>query len=172
MVSLQRPLPGGNRYAGNEPSLVGRSVREQGEPLTDTPDDAAILLDDRYGRSRQRGIDRRVGWVLAGAALLTGLAVLLFGGWHTSSTLEFRDLSYEVIDAAHVTVDFEVTAPRGSEVACAVEALSPSFATVGWRILELPTSDQRTRRFSETLVTSYEATTGALRSCWLIQNRA
>lgn len=140
--------------------------------MSDAHDTPQALLDERYGRGRQRGIDRRLGWGIAGAALLLGLVVLLFGGWYSTSSIEFRDLSYDVVDARTVTVDFEVTAPAGAPVACALEALSPSYATVGWKILELPASEQRTRRFSETLVTSYEATTGALRNCWVIEGDA
>lgn len=140
--------------------------------VTDAPGAPEALLDERYGRTRQRGLDRRLGWGLAAVALALGLAVLIFGGWQTTSSIEFRDLSYDVVDARTVRMDFEVTAPPGAPVACALEALSPSYATVGWRILELPAAEQRTRRFSETLVTSYEATTGALRSCWVLSDGA
>lgn len=135
----------------------------------DAPERRVSSLDERYGRTRQRGIDRRLGWALAGIALLAGLAVVLFGGWQTASSIEFRVLHYEVVDERTVTVDYEVTAPAGARVACAAEALSPSYATVGWSVRELPESDQRTRRFTETLVTTYEATTGTLRSCWVVE---
>ncbi|MGK0716359.1 DUF4307 domain-containing protein [Leucobacter sp. W1153] len=125
------------------------------------------LIDERYGRRRQRGIDKRVGWILAGVALLTGLAVLLFGGWQDSSRVEFRDLAYSVESDREVSVSFEVTAPPRTELACALEALSPSFATVGWKVLELEPSPDRTRRFTDTLVTTSPATTGIVRSCWI-----
>lgn len=158
--------------ASGAPGAPGASNGSGALPAPDAAPAPDALLDERYGRRRQRGIDRRLGWSVAGAALIVGLAVLLFGGWHSTSSIEFRDLSYDVVDARTVRVDFEVTAPPGSPVACAVEALSPSYATVGWKILELPVSEQRTRRFTETLVTSYEATTGALRSCWVLEGGA
>lgn len=139
----------------------------QGAPAAPT---TQANLEERYGRGRQRGIDRRLGWGLAGAGVALGLVLLLFSGWQGASSVEYRDLHYEVIDARTVRVDFEVTAPSGAPVACALEALSTSFATVGWSVIELPVSDQRTRRFSETLITTYEGTTGTLRSCWIVEN--
>lgn len=134
--------------------------------------EAPGAIDERYDRRRQRGIDRRIGWALGGAAVLGGIAFLVFGGLPSAESVEFHDLHYEVVDARTVSVDFEVTAPPGLPVACAVEALSPSFATVGWKVVEIPAAEQRTRRFTTTLVTTYEATTGALRNCWVVETDA
>lgn len=124
-------------------------------------------LDERYGRGQRRRIDRRIAWTLAIALLAAGAIVLTLLVVASTRTVEFRDLAYEVLDDRSVDIDFEVTAPPGSEVACAIEALSPSYAQVGWKIIELPASDVRTRQFSETLVTVSPATTGYVKSCWL-----
>ena len=126
-------------------------------------------LEERYGRSRQRGIDRRIGWSVAVGALLLGVAFLLFSGWQNSNRVSYNVVHYEVVEATTVRVDFEVTAPAESTVACALEALSESRATVGWRIIEWSTGDQLTRRFNESLTTTYAATTGNVRSCWLLE---
>lgn len=141
-------------------------------PRAEVSSPAPATIDDRYGRSRQRGIDTRIGWALAGAAVLAGLIFLAFGGWQETSRVEYRDLAYSVEGQREVRVDFEVTAPAGAPVACTIEALSPSYATVGWKVIELEPSDTRTRRFSETLVTTYEATTGVVRSCWIVEESA
>lgn len=125
------------------------------------------LLDERYGRRRQRGVDARAGWIIAGLAVLGGLVFVIFGGWQQGSTVESRDLAYSVEDDRTVSVSFEVTAPPGSELACTLEALSPSFATVGWKVLELDPSADRTRRFTEEVVTTSRATTGIVRACWI-----
>ena len=127
-------------------------------------------LEERYGRGRQIGIDRRIGWGLALVAVVLGLVFVFFSGWQSTSRVEFRTVHYEVVDERTVRVDFEVTAPADARVACAIEALSPSRATVGWSVLELPVVDQRTRRFTETLVTTYGATTGTVRSCWIVES--
>jgi hypothetical protein len=125
------------------------------------------VLDERYGRGRRRRFDRRLGWGAAAVLLLAGLAVLLFSGWQNANTIEFRDLAYSVVDDRTVEIDFEVSAPPGTEVVCALEALSESYAQLGWRVHELPASEQRTRRFSDTLVTTGPATTGVVKSCWV-----
>lgn len=129
---------------------------------------AAPDLDERYGRGRRRRIDARLGWIVGGGAVLAGLLFLLFSGWQTAKTVEFRDLAYSVESEREVTVDFEVTAPAQARVACTIEALSTSYATVGGKTFELGISDQRTRRFSQTLVTTYPATTGTVRACWVV----
>lgn len=126
-------------------------------------------LDDRYGRTRQLGVDRRLGWGIAGAAVLLGLAVLLFGGWQNNSTVEGKVRHYEVQDPRSVSIDFQVSAPAHTRVACALEALSESYSTVGWKVIVLPPSAQLIRSVDETLATTYEATTGTVRSCWAVQ---
>lgn len=128
----------------------------------------ASSLEQRYGRSRQRRVDRRVGLALGAVLLALIGGVLVFGRWWESSDLEFTVVHYEVVDDRTVTLDFDVTAPSGAPVACAIEALSPSFSTVGWRVLELPESAVRTRSFTETILTTYRATTGRVHSCWIM----
>ena len=139
--------------------------------MSEAPAQAAAL-DERYGRSRQRGIDRRLGWGLVGIALAIGIAVLAFGGWQKTNTVESKVVHYTVQGPRAVTIEYQVSAPTQTRVACALEALSKSYATVGWKVFELPPSDQRTRNLSETLITTYEATTGTVRSCWPVERPA
>lgn len=137
--------------------------------MTAAPDRS---LDERYGRTRQRGLDRRLGWGLAAGAVVLGAAVLLFGSWRASAGIEFKELHYEVQDARTVSLDFNVTAPTEEPVACALEALSGSFSTVGWKVVELPPSAQLTRSFTETLATTYRAATARVYACWVIERPA
>lgn len=130
--------------------------------LANTP-----LLDDRYGTGRKRSIDRRFGWIAAGLLVLGGLVFLLFSGWQSSTDLEFKTLSYSVIDERTVTVDAQVTVPAGSNAVCAFEALSESYSTVGWKLVELPASENRTRSISPMIITTAPATTGTVRECWV-----
>lgn len=128
---------------------------------------SASLLDERYGRKRQKGLDRRLGWAIGGVAVIITAIVLLTSFWHTEP-LQFDDVHYEVVDERTATLDFTVTAPPNARVACAIESLSPSYATVGWKVVELPQSEQRSRMFHETLVTTQPPTTATLHSCWLL----
>lgn len=124
------------------------------------------LLDERYGKGRKRTLDRRLGWIVGGATVLTGLGFVLFGGWQQGTDLEFKDLHYSVIDDTSVSVDVQVTAPASATVVCAIEALSTSHGTVGWKQVTIPPGDERTRRFTSTMITTSPATTGRVRDCW------
>ncbi len=124
------------------------------------------LLDERYGRGRKRSFDRRFGWIAAGALVLAGLVFVFFGGWQQGSDLEFKDLHYSVVDEQSVEVDAQVTASADATIVCAIEALSTSHGTVGWKLVTLPEGEDRTRRFTTTLITTSPATTGRVRNCW------
>jgi len=126
----------------------------------------AQVLEERYGRRRQRGLDRRVAWSLGGALVLAALVFFIAVFWQGGNSVESKVVHYTVVDAQSVTLDYEVTSEPGASVVCALEGLSPSFATVAWKIVELPESEQRTRRFTETLRTTSEATTATIRGCW------
>lgn len=122
-------------------------------------------LDERYGRSRRRRIDRRLGWIIA-AVLVIGPGGVLASAWLYSQGIETRDLDYRVIDGRSASLLFEVTSPSDRPLACAIEAQSESHSQVGWLVREYPASDQRTRRFNETVLTTSPATTITVRSCW------
>jgi len=127
-------------------------------------------LDARYGRGIRDGRRQRV---LAIVAAAVGLAVVVawvvWGGLlGEDAALEFRDIGHQIVDDSLVRVDFEVTADAGAEVGCAVQALNEGFTVVGWKVIELPGSDQRTRRLSEDVRTTELAVTGLIYRCWLL----
>ncbi|WP_170205971.1 DUF4307 domain-containing protein [Klugiella xanthotipulae] len=126
-------------------------------------------LEDRYGRSASRRLDKRLLGVFGGAL---GLLLVAWVIWATlsgnSATLEYRNLGYDTISDHSVEVLYEVTAPAGSSVACVVQALSESYAVVGYRVVVLPESDQRTRSFTESLRTVAPSNTGVVDRCWIL----
>lgn len=124
------------------------------------------LLNQRYGRDKDRRFDKRFGWIAAGVLVLSGLALLVASGWQQTSSIEAKVLTNSVVDDRTVTIDMQITAPVGAVSFCALEALSESHAVVGWKIVELAPSDQHTRRTHETIVTTAPATTGSVRTCW------
>lgn len=124
----------------------------------------AKQLDERYGRARKR----RLPWII-GAILATALVIA--ASWMTVArsldAVDADDLGYKVIDAHSVSVRFQITAPPGRDLICAIEALDQEFGVVGWKIVEIPATDAHMRRFDETVPTVAEATTGLVNGCWV-----
>ncbi|MCK6067752.1 MULTISPECIES: DUF4307 domain-containing protein [Microbacterium] len=125
------------------------------------------LLDERYGRRRSR-TRRVVGWVIVG---VIAAALVIALGWSTvARTLNAVDVvgtGYDVADERTVTVEFQITAPPGAAVACALEAQDEEHGVVGWRIVEYPAAEAHERAFTETIPTVALATTGLVNSCWV-----
>ncbi len=126
-------------------------------------------LDERYGRTARDDTRTKRILIISGA-----LFTLVFGAWvvwgglsGTNAELEVRELGYRDLTDTSITVAWEVSVAPGTEVSCAVQALNANFGIVGWRVLELGSSDQRTRVFTETLRTSEQAVTGLPYGCWL-----
>lgn len=136
--------------------------------MSESPQQVETLLNDRYGKERGRSIDKRVAWITVAVLVLAGIIFLFFSGWQEAKDVEFKTISYEVIDGSSVNVQAQVTVPKGSEAICAFEALSESFATVGWKLVELPATDALTRSFETKVITTSPSTTGSIRECWVV----
>jgi hypothetical protein len=126
-------------------------------------------LSSRYGRTRRSR--RRNLWLFGGVALAF---VAVFTAWVVWAGLDgardgvdVQDTAHRIVDDRTVDVSFDLTAPTGVEVACAVQALNEQSAVVGWRIVEYPASTERFRSYTETVRTTELATTGLISSCWL-----
>lgn len=124
------------------------------------------MLDERYGRT---GSTRRRVTIGALAAVGAVAAVLL--AWSTvAGTLDDVDVDttgFTVEDERTVSLAFQLTAPAGRSVACALEAQDEDHGIVGWKIVEYPASDLRVRAFRESIPTTAEATTGLVSACWV-----
>lgn len=129
---------------------------------------ASVDLDARYGRTPATRRRRRLlGIVGASAVTLVFLAWVIWAGLDgTAPELETRDTGYQLTDDS-ATARFEVTVEPGTAVRCAVQALSEDFEIVGWKVIDLPTSTERTRGFVETVRTTMPPTTGLISRCWL-----
>ena len=129
----------------------------------------ATALDERYGRTPARTRRRRTLAIVTAA-----LFAVVFGAWliwagllGDNAAIEFRDVGHEIVDDSLVTVTWQVTVEPGTPVSCAVEALNESFSVVGWKVLDLDTSEERTRTFTEEVRTSELAVSGLIYRCWL-----
>ena len=140
---------------------------DDSEDAAFTPDTGASDLDERYGTSRRRGVDRRFAWIVGAVLGIAGICFFVFATGQQTSTIETRDLDYSVESDQKVSVRFEVTANTDKPVACAVEALNQGKAVVGWKVIDLPNTNDRSHTVSTSLVTTSRATTGHAKSCWI-----
>ncbi|MFC7789885.1 DUF4307 domain-containing protein [Microbacterium sp. MAHUQ-60] len=122
-------------------------------------------LDERYGRTAPR----RLPWIIGG---IITVAIIVAFGWMTvargMNAVDAADIGFTVTDAHSVDLRFQYTAPAGSDVVCVVQALDEEFGIVGWKVLELPAVEQHTRAVDVRIPTVAAATTGLVKSCWVV----
>lgn len=130
---------------------------------------ATKRLDARYGRSasatRRQKLIATIGAASVAAVLIAW--VWWAGLLQPSAQFQARDLGYQLVDDQNITVQFEITVAPNTPMACAVQALNAEYGIVGWRIVEIPASEQRTRVFEQPLRTSEKPVTGLLYRCWV-----
>lgn len=143
--------------------MTTAGIAQSQEPASD------IDLDARYGRTP--GVAKRNRVI---AIILGGVFVLVFAAWAiwagllgAPAQVEVRDTGHSRVSDSELEVSFEVTVPAGSTASCAIQALNEEFTIVGWKIVDLAASDDRTRSFVETVRTSEPAVTGLIYRCWL-----
>lgn len=126
-------------------------------------------LDDRYGRTPASR--RRTLWVVVASAVafvIVFVAWVVWGGLlEAPAQFEARDSAHEIISDREVSVTWEFNVPTGTPAKCAVQALNSTFGIVGWKVVDVPASDQRTRVLTETVLTTEQAVTGLIYQCWL-----
>jgi hypothetical protein len=129
----------------------------------------STTIEARYGRTPDRRRRTRLLAIVAAAGVLVVVTawVVWVGLFGPSASLGSRDIGYTLDGSTGVEVRYEVTVDAGRTASCALEALNSDFGIVGWKVVDLPTSDQGTRQFRETLRTSEPAVTGLIYRCWL-----
>lgn len=124
-------------------------------------------LEDRYGNAKLNRRNKILGITFATMMLLMGAAFLIFGGMPSADKeIEFRDVAFNIESDHSATLTFEVTTAAKKDLVCAVDALSPSYATVGIKYIEIEASNDRTRVFKSTVQTSHRATAITVNRCW------
>src|SRR6478736_7380903 len=122
------------------------------------------MLDERYGRTRRRGSR----WVIIVAVAVGAVAIGAFAWLTVSNSINSVDVDttgFQVVDGRTVTLEFQVSAPAGSSIACTLEAQDAEHGVVGWKVVEIPAAETHARAFRETIPTVAEATTGFVNSC-------
>ncbi|MCW4386442.1 DUF4307 domain-containing protein [Salinibacterium sp. SYSU T00001] len=129
---------------------------------------SSAALDARYGRTPERRARQRlVAWIAGIGVALTVIAWVVWVALDgTTATIQSRMLGADILDDRAVTMTVEVSAPAGTEVSCALEVQNANHAIVGWKIVELPSSERYTRTFTETVNTVDQGVTGLIYRCW------
>ena len=129
----------------------------------------ADTIAARYGRTPDRLRRTRLLAIVAAAGVLVVVVawVVWAGLLGPQAGLGTRDLGYALQDDSTIQVRYELTVDAERTTSCAVQALNSDFGIVGWKVVEIPASDQMTRQFTETLRTSEPAVTGLIYRCWL-----
>lgn len=126
-------------------------------------------LDARYGRTRMSRTRIRVIVALVAAAFATVVVAWLVWGGLGGAPAQFEavDTRHSVIDDRSVMVSWTFTVQPGTPARCALQATNRAFSIVGWTIVDLPPSPERTREFTEVVRTTEQAQTGLIYRCWL-----
>lgn len=131
--------------------------------MTDTE-----LLAERYGRAATRRLDRIVLWA---GGVAVGIAVVAWVVWaglaNPGATMQVDDLGIRIHDEHLIDIKYQVSTAPGTDVRCALQVLNATKATVGWRIVDLPPSDQHTRVFTDSVRTTELGVAGLIYRCWV-----
>jgi hypothetical protein len=154
-------------------STTDEASESWGEPQNSTQVDVAppssSEINARYGRTpTDRRRTRLWAWIAAGGFVVVLGAWLLWAGiLENSDAIESQNIAHTVISDREVEVTWQLNAEPGTSTSCALQALNDSFSIVGWKIVEIPPSQQRTRSLSESVLTSEQSVTGLIYRCWL-----
>lgn len=124
---------------------------------------------ERYGRTPADRRRRVTFAIIAGAGVLLVVAawVVWVGLFSPAASLETRDTGYVTRSDSTVDIRFEVSTEPGTAVSCALQSLNEQFAIVGWKVIDLPPGEDRTRAFVENVRVTEPAVTGLIYRCWL-----
>ena len=137
--------------------------------MSPTVQDTATELDRRYGRSRGSARRTRVILITTAASFAVVLvAWLVWGGLlSANSEIEAVDTGHTIVDDTLVQVRYQLNVEPGETVSCAFQAQNSTFAIVGWKIVDVPASERRTRTLGAEIRTTELAVTGLIYRCWL-----
>lgn len=100
--------------------------------------------------------------------------MVVFGAWalwagpgQDDHGLDNDVIGYQVLSDHSTVVHSTVSVDPGTRASCAVQALDKSYTIVGWKVVTLPVSSERTRSVSTEVATTTRAVTGLIHSCWV-----
>lgn len=132
-------------------------------------DPHAAVPTERYGRSRGRRFDRRLGWIIASVFVVGVIIFFAFSGWQEDSRIAVQDVGSDVRSDTEIAVVFEVSADPQHQVACAVEVLDQGKGVVGWKVIEIPHNGERDHTVRTTVRTTGVPSAAQAKACWVVE---
>ncbi|MEJ1229517.1 MAG: DUF4307 domain-containing protein [Galbitalea sp.] len=129
---------------------------------------SASDLNARYGRTttrRRRNLIFAIGF--GGAIVVVFAAWAIWAGLFVpGASVESTDVGNSRVSANQILVRWEISEDPGTRSKCAVQALDSNFGIVGWKIVTIPPSTQRSRTLSTVVRTAQPAVSGLIYLCW------
>lgn len=123
------------------------------------------LLATRYGQRTQLTTRSKKFLATLGVAAIT--AVAIYFGLANYTGLEYREISFSVVDESSVELTFDLTKPKESIAVCSLQALNEQFGVVGYKEIEVSEQQTQTVRLSVSINTIELATTALVDDCRL-----
>lgn len=141
---------------------------EGSQPRAQTLDPVvAARLEGRYGGGRRRRRGLVIAVVTAVALVLGGVGVVIMSGVLTPA----KNVSGEAVNtmpgARSTAMDWQLSAPTGHAIRCALDAQDVDHIMVGWVVVDVPASADPNRRLHTVIRTTRPAVTAEVSSCWL-----
>jgi hypothetical protein len=126
-------------------------------------------LNARYGRTTSRRRRNLVFAVALGGAILVVFAAwaIWVGLFQPTASIDFDSTGQSAVSANQLRVTWQLSVDPGTDTACAVQALDVNFGIVGWKIVSLPASSDRSRSLSTVVRTAQPAVEGNIYQCWI-----
>jgi hypothetical protein len=125
-------------------------------------------LAERYGRTKGH---RRRNLIIAIA--FAAVIVIVFAFWTIwaglfvpGASVESTDVGNTRVNGKAINVKWEISANPGTKTKCAVQALDSNFGIVGWKVVSIPPSDERSRTLDTVVKTAQPAVSGLIYLCW------
>ena len=141
--------------------LTPSRVRDSALQNTDT-----AHLEQRYGRKRRRRFDRVFAWIII--ALLGAGVVWSFtaGGFNfADNDIDVESLGHKIINEREASLNVPIERAARSPPRARLKPSRNRMPRSGYKIIEIPASDDQTCTFTAELITVGEATT-ITAECW------
>lgn len=106
-------------------------------------------------------------WYL-GALLGVAIGIVVWLNFPVAgNNISSKTVSFEVLDAQHVTLTFEVSKPKDKTATCRLQALNRNYTEIGVLEVPIPKNSKFTSRYTMEFQTTEEANAVLVERCWL-----